>query len=303
MAGTNLIVPDDDAPRGGGHRDDRRSLVRIRLRAYVLVAIALSGWVGSVLLGAALLLGRSGGSSVTAGPTVTAAPRVLVGPVVVADPWTPTPFPIQVGPNAPRDGWVRITGIPALASLTEGHTIGRGVWKVQLNGLSSLAIMAPARDTLQSELLIALMSSEGTVMGEVKSVLAVIAPAMCGAVPSIRTRSLPDDMTPGPAKTPPSLQKLPVIVSGGDRKRAQELLLLGEMQRMEGRLASARGYYEQAAHMGSPLGAMALAATFDPHEIVGTTLRPDLEAARAWYEHSRELMDASVSYYLKRLKQ
>jgi hypothetical protein len=248
MAGTNLTVPVVDAPRGGWHQDGRRSPAARRLRGYVLAGIALSGWVGFVLLAAGLLVGRSGGSSATAGPIMTVAPTVLVGTVVVAVPWTATPLPILVGPDAPRDSWVRITGIPALASLTAGYTIGRGVWKVPLSGLPTLAITAPARDTLQSELRIALMSLEGTVMGEVKSVLAIITPAMCGAVPSIRTGSLLDDMSPGPADTAPSLRKLLVLASDGDSRRTPELLL-GEMQRRQGRPASARGSYGRAAAM------------------------------------------------------
>jgi hypothetical protein len=306
MPGHNLIVPDDIVLRGGWrpHAPGRR-----RMQGYVLVGIALSGWVGFVLLaGVLLLVGRPAGLSPSTGVSTTAAasvavsPRVLVGPVIVADPWTPTAFPIQVGPDTPREGWIRIAGVPALASLSAGHTIGRGVWKVPLSGLASLAIMAPARETLRSELQIALMSPEGAVMGEVQSALAVIPPALCGAVASAPVGSLPDGGAARPIKAPPSVLPIPVLTGDEDRRRAEELVLAGEMQRLQRRFSSARGSYAQAAAMGSPRGAMALAATFDPHEIAGTSLSPDIAAARAWYKRSRELMDASITYYLKRLE-
>jgi hypothetical protein len=299
MPGTNVIVP--DSGNGAGRLYAFRGLSRQRMRGYALAGIALSGWVGFVLLAVFLAL-RPGGPPPDRGPRETGAPRVLVGPVIVAEPWQPTPFPIMVGPGPPRDGWIRISGVPALASLSAGHTIGRGVWKVPLAGLSTLTIMAPARDTLRSDVRIALMSPEGAVMTEVQSALAVIPPSLCGAAPSIRTGSLPDDLVLEPVKTPPSLSQIRVLVTDGDRRRAQELILLGEIQRMQGRFASARAYYRQAADMGSPRGAMALAATFDPHEIAGTTIAPDKEVARAWYRQSRDLMDAAVEFYLKRLE-
>lgn len=81
----------------------------------------------------------------------------------------------------------------------------------------------------------------------------------------------------------------------------RELILQGEIHRSQGRIESARGYYERAADMGSPRAALALAATYDPHEITGT-VRPHAESARAWYGRARDLMDAAVELYLGRLE-
>jgi hypothetical protein len=298
MRGTSLVVPDD-----GRGRDVPRGRFRRRIRGYVVAGVALGGWFGFLLLVAILLLGRLGGPSAIKGANTAIAPSLLVSPLIVAEPWVATAMPILVGPTTPRGGWIRISGVPALASLSSGHTIGRGVWKVPFAGLSTLTVMAPARDSIRSDLSIALMSSEGSPVAEAHSTLALIPPALCGAVPTIRTGSLPDDIPPGPAKVPARLLSLPVLTNDDDRRRAQELVLLGEIQRLQGRLGSARGYYEQAANMGWPRGAMALAATFDPHEITATTVRPDIEAARAWYRQSRELMDAAIEFYLKWLAQ
>jgi hypothetical protein len=297
MAGTSLIVPDD-----GLHQSGPPLPIRRPMRGYVLAGLALSGWVGFLLLAVALLIGRLGAPVAVTAAHIADTPTPLVGPVIVADPWVSTALPIQLGPTAPRDSWIKITGIPALASLSAGHTIGAGAWKVPVAALSALTIMAPSRESVRSDIRIALMSGAGSILVEVQSVLAVIPPAMCGAVTATTTGHLPDDVAPGVFR-PSTRTPLPVLTNGEDRRRAQDLVLLGEIQRMQGRFGSARGYYEQAALMGWPRGAMALAATFDPHEIAGTTVRPDIETARAWYRRSRELMDASVEYYLKRLAQ
>jgi hypothetical protein len=298
MAGTEIIVPDDGVRLG----DPPYPLRRQRARSYIMAGIALSGWVGFVLLGVVLLLRPT--TPVAAKPATTPdAVWLLVGPLIVADPWVQTPLPIQISPSPPRESWIKITGMPALASLSAGHTIGAGAWKVPVAALSTLTIMAPSRDTVRSEIQISLMSAAGVALVDAKSVLAVIPPAMCGAIPKAGTGSLPDDLIPGAIYRPSSRLPLPILTSEEDRRRAQELLLLGEIQRLQGRFSSARGYYEQAATMGWPLGAMALAATFDPHEIGGSTLRPDIDTARAWYKRSQELADATVAFYLKRLEQ
>jgi hypothetical protein len=256
--------------------------------------------MGFLLLAGALLLSRQPVGAKAA--SATDAVWLLVGPLIVADPWVATPLPIQLGPSVPHESWIRITGMPALALLSAGHTIGAGAWKVPVASLSTLTVMAPSRDSVRSDISIALMSAAGLALVEVKSVLAVVPPALCGAAPRKVSANLPDDVAPGTVYRPSSLLPHPVLTADEDRRRAQELVLLGESHRLNGRFGSARGYYEQAATMGWPRGAMALAATFDPHEIAGTTVRPDIELASARYRQSGELMDASIEFYLKRLK-
>jgi hypothetical protein len=267
-----------------------------------MAGLALSGWVGFLLLAGVLLIGRPGAPAAAKSTTAADAVWLLVGPVIVADPWVATAMPIQLGPSVPPGSWIRITGMPALALLSSGHTIGPGAWKVPVAALSTLTVTAPSRDRLRSDIRIALMSAAGVALVEVRSVLAVIPPSVCGAVPATATGQLPDDIAPGTVYRPSRLVPLPVLTTDEARRRAEELVLLGEIQRLQGRVASARGYYEQAAKMGAPRGAMALAATFDRHEIAGTTVQPDTETARVWYRQSRELMDAAIAYYLRRLE-
>ena len=73
---------------------------------------------------------------------------------------------------------------------------------------------------------------------------------------------------------------------------------------LEGRIAEARLWYEFAAGRGWAPAAMALAQTYDPFEIEkrGLVLAPDVEKARYWYRKARDLMNASVDFYLWRLE-
>lgn len=67
-------------------------------------------------------------------------PRITVAAIVPAEPASQVPLQIQVGPpNAlPKKSFIRLRGLPASVSLTEGHAIAPGSWAVPLFGLPSL---------------------------------------------------------------------------------------------------------------------------------------------------------------------
>lgn len=60
--------------------------------------------------------------------------------------------------------------------------------------------------------------------------------------------------------------------------------------------------------MGWPAAALALAKTYDPHELAGLQPpvipdpRPDLKEARSWYLRAQELANARINFFLKRLE-
>jgi TPR repeat protein len=72
-----------------------------------------------------------------------------------------------------------------------------------------------------------------------------------------------------------------------------------------GNVEAARLFYERAADAGLAQGALALAATFDPDELVRRQvvggLRPDPAAAKRWYERARELGADEADEPLRRL--
>jgi TPR repeat protein len=88
---------------------------------------------------------------------------------------------------------------------------------------------------------------------------------------------------------------------------AQALVARGDANLAAGKVPVARLFYRRASDQGWAAGAMAMAQTFDPHElarlgIVGG-VQPDAEQARAWYEKARSLGATDVDGKLRRLSQ
>ena len=166
---TVTAMPDTDSHA----RDDRPTplipLEATRQRSRVsLVWGVVWGLVLALILGLSALWTTRRGTGTTT--------NVNVGPVIVADPSTPTPLPIQVGPPEliPQQAWIRIVGLPASASLSEGQAISPGLWSVPVMRLAGLAITAPAGEGIRSSVSIALVSPRGSVLAEAQSMLVVI---------------------------------------------------------------------------------------------------------------------------------
>lgn len=134
-------------------------------RLHMLVLIALA-WLAIVF--AFTSVPRGDGTSGD-------LPAIHIAPVIVAEPRTETPVALQLGPSEsiPSDGWVRIGGLPALATLSEGYVTQLGVWKVPISGLPTLKLRAPQTEGCKSEIAIALLTADGVVLTEARSVLAV----------------------------------------------------------------------------------------------------------------------------------
>jgi hypothetical protein len=146
---------------------------RRRRRTRVLFLCGLVMPLGLLLLA---LRTQEQATPETAVATSAAVPVMNVGPVIVAEPSAPTPLPIQVGPPeaVPRQAWLRISGLPAMASLSQGYALELGLWKLPLDGLYELAITAPSEGPVRSRVSIALMSADGAVLAAVESVLVVV---------------------------------------------------------------------------------------------------------------------------------
>jgi len=229
------------------------------------------------------------------------APMVFVGPVIVAEPSTPTPLPIQVGPPEllPGQGWIRIVGLPPLASLSEGHAIAPGSWAVPLMRLLGLVITAPSGEGIRSSVHIALMSPRGSVLAEAQSML-VVMPA---------SRFLPTSTSSSTRSGIPSAAECPEVAAGrrpharpepskhlseqGRRRRAEILVQTGDKRLVEGNVAAAREFYRRAAEMGWSPGALALGVTYDPLKSLGGRILggADAKKAQCWYARARELAD------------
>jgi hypothetical protein len=232
-----------------------------------------------------------------------ATPTIHVAPVTVAEPWAETPLPIQLVPAGlvPHGGWLKIDGLPALASLSDGHATGPGAWRVPVAALATLKIIAPTG--ARTEVAIALTTPDGAVLTRAQSVLVALAASHVGsdpAKPALR----------GPAAAQPVVSRdfAASLFDLDARRRAQNLVRKGDDSMSEGNVATARAFYERAARMGWSQAAIALAATYDPNEAphrwAALGLAADPDAARAWYAKARDLAHAEateIDFYLKRL--
>lgn len=226
---------------------------------------------------------------------------INVAPVMLAEPASRSPLPIQIGPQDAilKNSFIRIRGLPAAAALSEGHAIGPGAWAVPLVGLASLAVIVPVGLQGRWDVVIGLVTIDGTVLTESKTALVIapaqlIAPGNKGETPSTNVASLgPSGSAAGaPANT-------------AERERAFGLLAKGQEQLGRGSVYSARMFFQRAAEAGLAEGALAAGATFDPVElgklkVIGLT--PDVAAARKWYEKARELGAAEAAERLRRLE-
>jgi hypothetical protein len=222
-------------------------------------------------------------------------PRVVVAPTILAEPASQTSLAIQVGPTAalPSDSFVRLRGLPASVSLTEGHLIAPGSWAVPLFALASLKAIVPAGVSGRSDILIQLVGVDGTTLAESRTALVVgptiAAPAEKAPEPPFK-RANPVPLPPPAAKL--ERGPLPQELTPEARARAEKLVANGERHFEQGNVGAARMFFQRAAEAGLAAGAIKMAATFDPTElarldVVGVA--PDRAEARRWYERAREL--------------
>ncbi len=239
-------------------------------------------------------------------------PTIILPSAISAEAATQAALPIRVTPadSVPRNSFVRVRGLPPTAALTEGYSIAPGSWAVSLAALPELKIMLPAGTTGRSEIIVTLVSIDGSVLAESKATLA-IAPAG-----QRNERTLARD-----AGAPTSASILRAGVGEGaernvqppqsgiqlppqDRERALRLVKKGDEQLAEGNISAARLFYERAADAGLAQGAMALAGTFDATELAQLGVRgiqPDPKQARRWYERAQQLGASDAEERLRRI--
>ena len=239
-------------------------------------------------------------------------PTITVASAVSAEATRQTPLAITVGPAeaVPPRSFIRLHGLPPMAAVSDGYSIAAGAWAVALDALPDLKIILPAGASGRSVIVITLVTIDGTVLAEAKSLLTVTAPRQ--------------QQTQGDAPATPSaasvlhsdtriqispLSRSPASPSGNttappDWERAQRLMQKGDQELENGNVSTARLFYEYAADAGFAQAAMALAATFDESELAKLKVRgiaPDAKEARRWYERARQLGAAEAEQRMRRL--
>jgi hypothetical protein len=246
--------------------------------------------------------------------------------VVLVEPGTETPLPIQLVANGPipKESFIRIRGLPTSAKLSEGHAVAPGAWAITLSALPRLKISAPASGETMTQIIVTLVSIEGTIWAQATARFAVIT---ASALP-LREESAPNPsqatiatLTPAPA-APSSATDAPAMTNGrvqpsagasptappqmdpANRDRAENLMVKGEELLRDGDVAGARLFFRRAADLGLSKAAVALAETYDPNEFnrLGVQgMQPDIAAARRWYERARQLGASEAPERLRRL--
>jgi hypothetical protein len=245
-------------------------------------------------------------------------PRINIGKVVLVEPASETPMPIQIGPidAIPRNSFVRIRGLPAAAVLSDGHSIAPGAWAIPLAVLPNLRISLPVGIAGKSEVTIALVQIDGTVLAEARSSLIIAAAAMIApeqqqpprerSVASVGTPPAPLEASPPPiprAPAPAATSNEPTQPTEA-QERAAAFLDRGRTLLEGGNISAARLFFRRAADAGLAQGALSLAATYDPDELARLRVAgvlPDLALAREWYEKARKLGASEAEERLRRL--
>ena len=245
-------------------------------------------------------------------------PNITVPPTIIAEPASQTVLTIQVGPpeRLPANSFVRLRGLPASVSLSEGHAISPGLWAVPIVGLSTLKAIVPAGVTGRTEVTIHLVSVDGATLAETKTALVV--GTANSIAPGERERSLAPPQRAGSAMVtaPPARPEAKPdrvaptqvpLLSGEEKGRAERLVASGDRHLEQGNIGAARMFFQRAAEAGLALGALKVAATYDPVElqrlgvkVQGATIA-DRNEARKWYERARTLGAPEAEDRLARL--
>lgn len=230
----------------------------------------------------------------TAGPTVRIAATLNLRAAAE------TAIPIETGPATmlPRGSIVRVQGLPPMAALSAGYSIGPGSWAIPVGQHVGLKITLPGAASGTADILVTVVASDGTVLAEARSHLIVDPKA--DTVPAAVLKALTPQAAP---PSEPAAAPAPTL-SAQDRERALRLMKRGDEHLAQGGIAQARLFYERAADAGLALGAMALAATYDPAELerLGVQgLQPDHAVAAKWYTRARQLGATEAAQRLQRL--
>jgi hypothetical protein len=239
--------------------------------------------------------------------------RIWVAAELTARPASEVSLPIRIGPTEalPRNGFVRLRGLPHVVSLNEGYSIGPGSWAIPLQALPTLKANIPAGIAGRSELIISVVAADGIPLAEARTTL-VIEPELStrksgetsAAEPANRSRFVAPVTPPIAVGRKAYAAPRPLELSIAEREKAEQLVRQGDQYLAQGQVGGARLLYRQAASIGYALAAIRLGTTYDPAELSRLQVEgitPDATEARRWYERARELGAPEADERLARL--
>jgi hypothetical protein len=269
-------------------------------RYLAALVTAFARWLGVVLLSAVVSLAAWSAGRTDATRLAQNEPaRIRIAATIQAAPASQIALRIEVGPMdaIPKNSFIQVRGLPPYVSLSEGHAIAPGAWAIPLFATASLKANVPAGAAGQHEVVVALVSIDGTPLAEARTSL-LVAPSF---PPPARRPEPGFAATARPMETMArDSEQTQRIAAQGERFIAQ-----GEQYLTEGNMAVARQFFQRAADLGYAPGAMRLATTYDPIELSRLHVQgiaPDPEQARRWYERARELGAPDADERLAKLR-
>jgi hypothetical protein len=228
-------------------------------------------------------------------------PYLDIAPTIAAAPGSEVRLPIRVSsPDVlPQKSFLSLRGLPPTIGLTEGQRLGPGSWTISLDLLPKMKAVIPEGLAAQAEIIVSLIGMDGKLIAQAKATLIVgptaSAPIEAKSVDKVEEGAASAATSPAPKEAPkenPPAISRSVAITAEERARAEGLVAQGERYLAQGKVASARLLFLQAAEANFAPAAMRLAATYDPAELSALKVlgvSPNVAEARKWYERAREL--------------
>jgi hypothetical protein len=230
-----------------------------------------------------------------------------------------TPLPILITSNseAIQKAMILIRGLPSDVSLTQGRLFPSGVWAVKASAYRTVRVVSNSDAEEEVDLIFSLVTLEGTSLGNVATRLLVARQRTPGESPPAAVAAAPPDVAAlpkeeiaastvstvskgeieAPAPNAVSLTDLPANgasrLPGDAVERILKFMERGDQHLLEGKIASARRFYQRAAESGWPDAANAIARTYDVNHLsrfpILGGIEPNEALAQEWYGKAREL--------------
>jgi hypothetical protein len=214
-------------------------------------------------------------------PVLTSEPEIaLTAPEeILAKAGETIDFAIAIdgGEARPARSAIAIRDLPEGASFSKGRPFGTAEWNLRADEIANLTLRLPQQKSGASDLRVELVAADGAVLARTATRLDVAPPPTAG-----------------------------LVVRSGEEDRIADLMAHGQKMIDVGYFAGARAYYQRAAEAGSGEAALAVGATYDPvfvSALRSQGIKPDPQAAEAWYSRAAALGVADREAGLAALKQ
>jgi TPR repeat protein len=227
-----------------------------------------------------------------------------VPPVIRVESGIEAPLPILItNAEAVQKAMILIRGIPSGARLTTGRQFASGVWAFKASAARTVRLITPPETKEEVQLILSLVTLEGASLGNVTTRLLIAPPRPKGQTPAMppppqAVAAIPKDQVEPPPQNSASLTTMPEkdparVLLRDDIERILKFMERGDQHLLEGKIASARRFYQRAAESGWPEGANAIARTYDAAHLLRFPIlggiEPNEAFAQEWYSKAREL--------------